>query len=130
MTSLSLAAVMIGLGAVMLVPLVIAEQVSGARVQPLTMGALAAIGYVAIFPSILSVLFYNRGVELIGANRAGPFYHFIPLFGSLLAIVFLGERPGWHHLVGATLVIGGVFVAGTSPSSAGKNRVAAPAVRS
>ena len=129
MTALSLAAVMIGMGAVMLVPLVVAEHLSGAQFQPLTMGALAAIGYVAIFPSILSVLFYNRGVQLIGANRAGPFYHFIPLFGSLLAIVFLGERPGWYHLVGAILIIGGVFVAGTSTSAAIKNRVVAPAAR-
>jgi drug/metabolite transporter (DMT)-like permease len=130
MSALSLAAVMIGLGALMLVPLVIAEHLSGAEFQPLTIGAFAAIGYVAIFPSILSVLFYNRGVQLIGANRAGPFYHFIPLFGSVLAIVFLGERPGWYHLVGALLIIGGVFVAGTSASATNKNRVAAPAARS
>lgn len=129
MSALSLAAVMIGMGAVMLVPLVIAEHLSGALFQPLTVGALAAIGYVAIFPSILSVLFYNRGVQLIGANRAGPFYHFIPLFGSILAIVFLGERPGWYHLVGAILIIGGVFVAGTSASAASKNRVAEPVTR-
>jgi drug/metabolite transporter (DMT)-like permease len=126
MSALSLAAVMIGIGALLLVPLVIAEHLSGARFQPLTIGAVAAIGYVAIFPSILSVLFYNRGVQLIGANRAGPFYHFIPLFGSILAIVFLGERPGWYHLVGAILVIGGVFVAGTSASAASRNRVAEP----
>jgi drug/metabolite transporter (DMT)-like permease len=130
MSALSLAAVMIGMGAVMLVPLVVAEHLSGTRFQPLTMGALAAIGYVAIFPSILSVLFYNRGVQLIGANRAGPFYHFIPLFGSILAIVFLGERPGWYHLIGAILIIGGVFVAGTNAAAASKNRVVAPAPRS
>jgi drug/metabolite transporter (DMT)-like permease len=130
MSALSLAAVMIGIGALLLVPLVIAEHLSGARFQPLTMGAVTAIGYVAIFPSILSVLFYNRGVQLIGANRAGPFYHFIPLFGSILAIVFLGERPGWYHLIGAILIIGGVFVAGTSAPAVSRNRVAEPVARS
>jgi drug/metabolite transporter (DMT)-like permease len=129
MSALSFAAVTIGMGAVMLIPLVAAEYQSGARFQPLTIGALAAIAYVAIFPSILAVLCYNRGVQIIGANRAGPFYHFIPLFGSLLAIVFLGERPGWYHLVGAILIIGGVFVAGTSAPAASKNRVAVPVVR-
>jgi drug/metabolite transporter (DMT)-like permease len=72
-------------------------------------------------------MFFNRGVQLIGANRAGPFFHLIPLFGSALAIAFLGERPGWHHLAGACLIIGGVFVAGRSKrrrSDEGGNRVA------
>jgi drug/metabolite transporter (DMT)-like permease len=126
MSALSFAAVTIGLGAALLIPGTIAEHLSGAEFQPLTMGAVAAIGYVAIFPSILSVLFYNRGVQLIGANRAGPFYHFIPLFGALLAIVFLGERPGWYHLIGAVLIVGGVFVAG---SNQGRMAPAPAAVR-
>jgi drug/metabolite transporter (DMT)-like permease len=85
---------------------------------------------VTIFPSILAVLCYNRGVQLIGANRSGPFLHLVPLFGAILAVIFLGERPGWHHAVGAILVVGGVFIAGTSRSSASKNRVAASAEHS
>jgi drug/metabolite transporter (DMT)-like permease len=105
-------AVTIAAGAALLVPLTIAEYASGARIEELNVGGFAAIGYVAVFPSILAYMFFNRGVQLIGANRAGPFFHLIPLFGSLLAIAFLGERPGWHHLIGAVLIIGGVFVAG------------------
>ena len=49
--------------------------------------------YVVVFPSIIAYLFFNRGVELIGANRAGPFLHLIPVFGSVVAFFFLGERP-------------------------------------
>jgi drug/metabolite transporter (DMT)-like permease len=104
--------VTIGMGALLLVPFSLGELALGARPAPLSGGGLAALVYVAVFPSILSYLFFNRGVQLIGANRAGPFFHLIPLFGSALAIVFLGERPGWHHLAGAALIIGGVFVAG------------------
>ena len=89
------------------------EFVSGARFAPLGAGDFAAIAYVAIFPSVLSYICFNRGVELIGANRAGPFFHLIPLFGVILAVIFLGERPALYHLVGAALIIGGVAVAGS-----------------
>jgi hypothetical protein len=47
-----------------------------------------------VFPSTLAYLCYNRGVQLIGANRAAPFFHTIPVFGSVMAIFFLGERLG------------------------------------
>jgi drug/metabolite transporter (DMT)-like permease len=111
---LSLITATIGIGAASLVPLTIAEYASGARFAALGLGDYAAIAYVAIFPSILSYLCFNRGVELIGANRAGPFFHLIPLFGVILAVVFLGERPALYHLVGAALIIGGVALAGRS----------------
>ena len=67
--------------------------------------------YVIVFPSVLAYLCYNRGVELIGANRSAPFYHLIPVFGSVLAIAFLGERPQLFHLTGYALVLAGVFIA-------------------
>ncbi len=56
-------------------------------------------------------------MELIGANRAGPFFHLIPLFGVVLAVVFLGERPALYHLVGAALIISGVALAGRRPTA-------------
>jgi drug/metabolite transporter (DMT)-like permease len=121
---ISFLAATIVIGTVLLIPITLVEYAFGARIEHMSAGGYAALAYVAVFPSILAYMFFNRGVQLIGANRAGPFFHLIPLFGSLLAIVFLGERPGWHHLVGAVLIIGGVFVAGHRPRSA-RNRVAA-----
>lgn len=67
--------------------------------------------YVGLFPSLLSQLFYARGVELIGANRAGLFINLVPIFGSILAIVILGEYFHWFHAVGLSLVVGGIFLA-------------------
>jgi drug/metabolite transporter (DMT)-like permease len=67
--------------------------------------------YVAVFPSTLAYICYNRGVQLIGANRAAPFFHVVPVFGSAMAIVFLGERPQLFHIVGFALVLTGVVVA-------------------
>jgi drug/metabolite transporter (DMT)-like permease len=124
MTQLSFLAVTIAIGAALLVPFTIAEQVAGAVFAPLSLGALAAVAYVAVVPSILAYLFFNRGVQLIGANRAGPFMHLIPLFGALLAVMFLGEQPGVHHGIGAVLIVGGVFLASRMSADA-RNRVAA-----
>jgi drug/metabolite transporter (DMT)-like permease len=48
---------------------------------------------------------------LIGPNRAAPFLHLMPVFGSAMAIVFLGEQPQAFHLAGYVLVISGVIIA-------------------
>ena len=75
------------------------------------------LAYVATFPSIFAYLFFNRGVELIGANRAAPFFHLIPVFGSVLAIAFLGERPHLFHVTGYALVLTGVAIAARRTSA-------------
>lgn len=75
---------------------------------------LLAIAYVAVFPSILSYLFWNRGVALIGSARAGSFLHLVPLYGSLMAMAFLGEQPALFHLVGFGLILTGVILASRS----------------
>ncbi len=97
-------------GAIMLFPAAVIEFTAGRRIHP-TPAAFAVFAYVAVFPSLLAYLFFNRGVELIGANRAGPFFHLMPVFGSVIAIVFLGERPQAFHAVGYALIIGGIFIA-------------------
>ena len=51
-----------------------------------------------IFPSTLAYLFFNRGIALIGPNRASPFLHLVPVFGSAMAILLLGEQPRLFHL--------------------------------
>lgn len=124
-SSLSFLASTLAIGALLLAPVTLAEALSGARLAPLSSGSLAALLYVVLFPSIIAYLCFNRGVELIGANRAGPFFHLIPLFGATLAFIFLGERPGVHHGIGALLIIGGVVLASRRRPSGAANRVAA-----
>ena len=78
--------------------------------QP-SLTAFSVLAYVGVFPSLAAYLTFNRGVHLIGANRAGPFFHLIPVFGSAIAILFLGERPALFHAVGYALILGGIFIA-------------------
>jgi len=64
--------------------------------------------YLGLCPSIIAYLCWNRGVELIGANRAGLFINLIPLFASLMAVIFLGEQFQPYHLVGILLIFSGL----------------------
>ncbi len=107
---LSFLATIMAIGAVLLVPFSAYEMASG---RPIHFDAptLLTLAYVMIAPSVLAYLFFNRAVELVGANRAAPFLHLMPVFGTALAIVFLGESLAWFHLAGYALVICGIILA-------------------
>jgi drug/metabolite transporter (DMT)-like permease len=115
---LSFAAFTFGCGAACLVPLLIWE-LFARPVMQINTANLLSLFYVAVFPSTLAYLCFNRGVQLIGANRAAPFFHVVPVFGSVMAMVFLGERPQLFHVVGFALVLTGVFVASRKQANAG-----------
>jgi drug/metabolite transporter (DMT)-like permease len=106
-----------GCGAACLVPLLIWELLSRPVMQ-IDATNLLTLFYVAVFPSTVAYTCFNRGVQLIGANRAAPFFHVVPVFGSVMAIVFLGERPQAFHIIGFALVLTGVFVASRKPAKA------------
>jgi drug/metabolite transporter (DMT)-like permease len=76
----------------------------------LTPASLASLGYVALFPSVLSFIFWNYGVDKVGANQAGIFIHLMPVFSIILAILFLGERMRGFHAVGMLLIFGGILL--------------------
>jgi drug/metabolite transporter (DMT)-like permease len=107
---LSFLAFTFGCGAASLIPLQIWE-LSARPVMALDGPNLLTLFYVAVFPSTIAYLCFNRGVALIGANRAAPFFHIVPVFGSIMAMAFLGERPRLFHFLGFALVLSGVFVA-------------------
>jgi drug/metabolite transporter (DMT)-like permease len=107
---LSLICFTMACGALLLLPLSIWEYANGIRLKfdAITMTTLA---YVVIFPSTLAYLFFNRGIAMIGPNRAAPFFHLVPVFGSVMAILLLGEEPRLFHLVGYLMVFAGVVIA-------------------
>ena len=97
-------------GALMLVPFSVWEYSAGATLKFDTL-TLATLAYILIFPSTLAYLFFNRGLALIGPNRAAPFFHLVPVFGSAMAILLLGEQLKLFHLTGYALVLLGVVIA-------------------
>jgi drug/metabolite transporter (DMT)-like permease len=108
---LSFLIIVIGLGLCGIFPFYMAELASGARIDA-HMGSALAIIYVGIFPSVISYLFFNRGVELLGSAQAGLFVNIMPIMGAGLAILFLGESFRPFHLVGLLLALMGIAVSG------------------
>ncbi len=116
MHQLSLISFCTAAGALLLLPLAAWEYSSGAVLKP-DLLSLSTLAYVIVFASTLAYLFFNRGISLIGPNRAAPFLHLVPVFGSALAILLLGEQPQLFHLIGYALVLAGVITASRSGSA-------------
>ena len=66
--------------------------------------------FLALFPSIGSYYCWAGAVSIIGANRAGIFLSLIPLFSTIMAITFFNEQFKFFHLIGAILIILGLFL--------------------
>jgi drug/metabolite transporter (DMT)-like permease len=99
-----------GLGVCMVAPFYLLELCQGVRMTDHWQN-YAGIAYMAVFPSFISYLFFNRGVQLIGAARAGQSTHLIPIAGSIMAVMFLGESLHVYHLVGVVLIGAGIVLA-------------------
>ncbi|SDA83575.1 DMT family transporter [Sinorhizobium sp. NFACC03] len=91
-------------------PLLFWEIGTGTAIAPDATGWIIVL-YAAIFPSLMSQVLYVRGVEMIGANRAGLFINAIPVFGTLLSVLLIGETFHLFHLVALLLVLGGIAIA-------------------
>ena len=107
---LSFPQVVMGLGTAMVAPFYVWELSHGARMTN-QWQTFAGIGYMAVFPSFISYLLFNRGVQLIGAVRAGHSTHLMPIFGRIMACVCLGESIYFYHLAGIVLIGAGIVLA-------------------
>jgi len=100
---------LVAMGLVPLAGLYAWELSTGARFAP-DAANLAAIGYVALLPSVLAYIIWNRAVAELGANRTGQYIHLLPVFGTLLGVLLLGERLEWFHALGAVLIAAGILL--------------------
>ncbi len=105
--------VTIAAGLAILTPALILELVRGSDFR-LGKETVAGIVYVALFASVIAYICWNRGVSVVGANRAGLFMHLVPAFSALLAIALLGESLLLHHALGIGLIISGIYLATSS----------------
>ncbi|EKF18788.1 DMT family transporter [Nitratireductor pacificus] len=91
-------------------PLLAWEAATDRMIVPDLQGWLVLL-YAAIFPSVLAQTLFIRGNELIGGNRAGLFINLVPIFGTLLSIVILGEDFFLYHAFALIMVMGGIWLA-------------------
>jgi drug/metabolite transporter (DMT)-like permease len=100
-------AVIAGLGNL---PFALTEHAFGYRLQATEL-TLATVLYAAFITTLLAYIAWNRGVDIVGAPRAGAFLHTVPLFSALLATTLLGETIEAYHVLGFALILAGVTLA-------------------
>ena len=98
-----------------MVPFVAANGFHG----PVTAVGGWSLAFIAVFPSVLSYLLWNRALRVIEPGRAGVYLNLITVFTALIAVL-MGQTLHWAEVVGGLLVIGGVVL------TSSRSRVAAP----
>jgi len=106
-SALSMFAVMATVAWLVSIPLVAIETWLLDWHWPSTNGWIIA-GLVTLLPSLVAQIFFIQGVGLIGPGRAGVFVNLVPVFASIMAILFLGETFEQHHALALLLVLGGI----------------------
>jgi drug/metabolite transporter (DMT)-like permease len=103
-------AAIIGGGIVVLLPFTLLE----AWLVPALPWSWKASGLVllaAVVPGVLSYTAYSVLQRELGASRTALLLYLSPVYGALNAWLFLGEAPGWHHAVGAALILPSIWLA-------------------
>ena len=98
------------IGTVFILPFYLWE-VANLPAMRLSAEGIGMILYTAVFASVLAYLFWNRAVEIGGANLAGVMFNLTPVFVVILAVTLLGERPAWYQGAGLALIFLGIYLA-------------------
>jgi drug/metabolite transporter (DMT)-like permease len=81
--------------------------------QPLVWGGILYLGVVSTAGAFF---FWNKGLQMVDATRAGVYFFFQPLVGTLLGYLFLGEQVGIGFWIGTLLILMGVLLIVKEPS--------------
>jgi drug/metabolite transporter (DMT)-like permease len=106
---LTLVHVLCTFGLIFILPQFLYELSQGQYVE-FNINLIYTLIFLALFPSIGSYYCWAGAVSIIGANRAGIFLSLIPLFSTIMAIFFYDEKFEFFHLIGAVLIVIGLFL--------------------
>lgn len=99
------------LGVALITPFYLYEHFIQQQHITLNIKSFATLIYVSVFASVLAFLFWNQGVQILGANQTGYFIHLIPVWGIVLANLFLNEKFYLFHWIGIILIVSGIVIA-------------------
>ena len=100
---------MVSAGVLFLIPQFFYEQSNNLEVN-FNKAFFVILIYVVLFPAIAAYCCWQKGVEIIGPNRASMFIQLMPLFSAIMAIIFLNEKFQLYHLTGAILILSGIYL--------------------
>ena len=114
---LTLVHILCTLGLLFILPQFLYELSKGLTIKVNT-NLVYTLIYLALFPSIGSYYCWAGAVAIIGPNRAGIFLSLIPLFSTIMAIIFFNEQFQFFHLIGSILIILGLFLSNKETKNA------------
>ena len=105
----SLIQLMVSAGVIFLIPQFFYERSVGLEVN-FNKPFFLILFYVVIFPAIAAYYCWQKGIEIIGPNRASMFIQLMPLFSAFMAIIIFSERFELYHFVGAVFIVSGIYL--------------------
>ena len=108
--NMTMMTVFAGAAWVLSIPILLIEVTQGTAQWPATQLAWLIVLFISLIPSFISQVFYMRGVDLIGPDRAGVYSNLVPIYSAALGVLILNEAFGLYHLLSITIVITGLTV--------------------
>lgn len=110
-----LAATCLG-GSLVLLPFALTEWFGTPHAEWSLMASVLVVT-AALFPGVGAYWAYGFCQKTLGASRVAASLYLGPLYGGLVAWLFLGETLGWHHALGAALILPGIYLASQKPDA-------------
>ena len=109
LSQFSLIQIMVSVGVIFLIPQYFYEQSIGLELN-FNKAFFLILFYVVVFPAIVAYYCWQKGIEIIGPNRATMFIQLMPLFSAVMAIIIFKEKFELYHFVGATFIVSGIYL--------------------
>jgi len=100
---------MVSVGVLFLIPQFFYEKSIGLEVN-FNKAFFLILFYVVVFPAIAAYYCWQKGIEIIGPNRASMFIQLMPLFSAVMAIIIFNEKFELYHFVGASFIVSGIYL--------------------
>ncbi len=105
----SLIQLMVSVGILFLIPQFFYEKSIGLELN-YNKAFFSILFYVVIFPAIAAYYCWQKGVAIIGPNRASMFIQLMPFFSASMAIIIFNEKFELYHFAGAIFIVSGIYL--------------------
>ncbi len=109
LSQFTLIQLMVTVGILFLIPQLLYENYIGLELN-FNKAFYLILFYVVIFPAIAAYYFWQKGIEMIGPNRATMFIQLMPLFSAIMAIIIFKEKLELYHFAGAIFIVSGIYL--------------------
>ena len=109
LSQFTLIQLMVSAGLLFLIPQLFYEKFIGLELN-FNKAFFIILFYVVVFPAIAAYYCWQKGVEIIGPNRASMFIQLMPLFSAIMAIIIFKEKFELYHLIGASFIVSGIYL--------------------